>query len=595
MAKNQKKMQMVEDDEIENVGIMQGFMDGIDELMEQIMGGEDSDDDQDMAKLMDRRPDSPEVLMNNLRGDYRSVDARREELADLVGMSAAAETPDDVLALLQPVLAQQGIESLTPSSSLPLMGTMGPPAAAMPPPPMDMAAAGLPAPPVQPGGVGSLPMGMAEGGIVQNFQDGSGEAGVTPAMTFSPEVAAEADRRILDLLAQQPVAVPDLMARTQELTPQYADILGTGDRDAFRAQMLFDIAQAALGYAGNVGPQGQPLVGSPVARLAQATSALPGQIGARTAELRKGEQAARLAALQGAQAERSAAMESNIKLSERQLDLLQEIAKSSRPGKLSAYEEKIQDLMTTFGMPRDEAVKIMNEQVRIDPVSGNLIIRDPISNEAEVVEVDFPEPPPDPTAPGEVDPKDLSFDVGTGTGLFAGIRNLYSSTVGQLPFLPAALETEEAAQRLRLLERDAIRALATSGRVSVQEQNRILATIPNALDFAQNPETAQESLANFVDLMGRIYVGDIKYSNDLSNPKTEREEAASRARAIQSTINTLLKEDASKLYFDTINNVVDGDAGEFGDMTREQLLEVKVADLSGDALSEFLVAIQKFQ
>jgi len=30
-------------------------------------------------------------------------------------------------------------------------------------------------------------------------------------------------------------------------------------------------------------------------------------------------------------------------------------------------------------------------------------------------------------------------------------------------------------------------------------------------------------------------------------------------------------------------------------MTREQLLEVKVADLSGDALSEFLVAIQKFQ
>ena len=591
MAKEQK----VKDDEIENVGIMQGFMDDIEELMEEIAEAEMSGggEDQDMAKLMDRRPDSPEVLMNNLRGDYRSVDARREELADLVGMSAAVETPDDVLALLQPVLAQQGIEALTPSSSLPF-GTMAP-AAAMPPPPMEMAAAGLPAPPVEPGGVGSLPMGMAEGGIVQNFQDGSGEAGVTPAMTFSPEVAAEADRRILDLLAQQPVAVPDLMARTQELTPQYADILGTGDRDAFRAQMLFDIAQAALGYAGNVGPQGQPLVGSPVARLAQATSALPGQIGARTAELRKGEQAARLAALQGAQAERSAAMESNIKLSERQLDLLQEIAKSSRPGKLSAYEEKIQDLMTTFGMPRDEAVKIMNEQVRIDPVSGNLIIRDPISNEAEVVEVDFPEPPPDPTAPGEVDPKDLSFDVGTGTGLFAGIRNLYSSTVGQLPFLPAALETEEAAQRLRLLERDAIRALATSGRVSVQEQNRILATIPNALDFAQNPETAQESLANFVDLMGRIYVGDIKYSNDLSNPKTEREEAASRARAIQSTINTLLKEDASKLYFDTINNVVDGDAGEFGDMTREQLLEVKVADLSGDALSEFLVAIQKFQ
>jgi hypothetical protein len=117
MAKNQKKMQMVEDDEVENVGIMQGFMDDIEELMEEIAEAEMSGgEDQDMAKLMDRRPDSPEVLMNNLRGDYRS---------DLVGMSAAVETPDDVLALLQPVLAQQGIEALTPSSSLPF-GTMAP-------------------------------------------------------------------------------------------------------------------------------------------------------------------------------------------------------------------------------------------------------------------------------------------------------------------------------------------------------------------------------------------------------------------------------------------------------------------------------------
>jgi Asp-tRNA(Asn)/Glu-tRNA(Gln) amidotransferase C subunit len=320
MAKNQKKMQMVEDDEVENVGIMQGFMDDIEELMEEIAEAEMSGgEDQDMAKLMDRRPDSPEVLMNNLRGDYRSIDARREELADLVGMSAAVETPDDVLALLQPVLAQQGIEALTPSSSLPF-GTMAP-AAAMPPPPMEMAAAGLPTPSVDPSGVGSLPMGMAEGGIVQNFQDGSGEAGVTPATgaasltNIDPALIQAARERQLALL-QAPAV--DLMARTAELTPTYQDILGTGDKDAIRAQMLFDIGQAALGFAGNVGPQGQALRGSMAARLAQATSALPGQIGARTAELRKGEQAARLAALQAAQAEKTA-------LSGQQADILKAI------------------------------------------------------------------------------------------------------------------------------------------------------------------------------------------------------------------------------------------------------------------------------
>ncbi len=328
----------VKDDEVENVGIMAGFMDDIEELMEEIAESEMSgNDDQDMSELMDRRPDSPEVLMNNLRGDYRSVDARREELADLVGMSAAVETPDDVLALLQPVLAQQGIEALSPSSSLPF-GTMAP-AAAMPPPPMDMAAAGLPAPPVEPGGVGSLPMGMAEGGIVQNFQDGSGEAGVTPAMTFSPEVIQAAQGSIADLLTQQPSAVPDLAARTKALTPQYSELLGLGDRDSIKAQMLFDIGQAALGFAGNVGPQGQALRGSTAARLAQATSALPGQIGAKAAQIRKEEQAATGTALQAAQAEQSATMAANARLSERQQDLLGEIAKQ-KSSRLLTMEEK---------------------------------------------------------------------------------------------------------------------------------------------------------------------------------------------------------------------------------------------------------------
>ena len=109
MAKNQK-MQMVEDDEVENVGIMDGFMDDIEGLMDEISEAEGMtviDSEEDMSEIMDRRPDSPEILMNNLRGNIRSVDARREELADLVGMREAEETPEGVLTLLQSVLAQQ--------------------------------------------------------------------------------------------------------------------------------------------------------------------------------------------------------------------------------------------------------------------------------------------------------------------------------------------------------------------------------------------------------------------------------------------------------------------------------------------------------
>ena len=108
---------IVADDEIENVGIMDGFMEDIEGLMDEIAEAEGMvavGSEEDMSEIMDRRPDSPEILMNNLRGDYRSVDARREELADLVGFNAASETPDDVLALLHPVLAgqQEGVASL---------------------------------------------------------------------------------------------------------------------------------------------------------------------------------------------------------------------------------------------------------------------------------------------------------------------------------------------------------------------------------------------------------------------------------------------------------------------------------------------------
>jgi hypothetical protein len=109
-----EKLQMVDDDQVENVGIMSGFMDEIDELLEEISGEEQEEgDDADMARMMARTPDSPEILMNNLRGDMRSIDARREELADLVGFREAEDTPEGVLALLQSVLAQQAAAPAT--------------------------------------------------------------------------------------------------------------------------------------------------------------------------------------------------------------------------------------------------------------------------------------------------------------------------------------------------------------------------------------------------------------------------------------------------------------------------------------------------
>jgi hypothetical protein len=230
----------------ENVGIMSGFKDMEEDMpaeMLAVMGIEDEQEDSEedsMAKMMDRSPSSPEILMNNLRGDMRSVDARKEELADLVGYRAAADTPDEVLALLQPVLAQQGAAPAAP------MGAPMP--AGMPPmPPEAVGGVGaLPqaemAPPIE-----GAPLNMANGGIVQRFQEGSDEDGVTPAGTqaqrfYSPEMVSTAQSEILNFLAQRPAQEPSLSAQVALRKPIYQQLIGD-TKDLTQAQILFDIAQ----------------------------------------------------------------------------------------------------------------------------------------------------------------------------------------------------------------------------------------------------------------------------------------------------------------------------------------------------------------
>jgi hypothetical protein len=114
MAKKDMEIE-VEAMPVDNVGIMQGFL----EMMNEDDDEFEEDDEYEAGEMLGRTPDSPEILMNNLRGDMRSIDARRDELADLVGYSAAAETPESVLAMLQPVLAQQGIGAMMPPGMMP--------------------------------------------------------------------------------------------------------------------------------------------------------------------------------------------------------------------------------------------------------------------------------------------------------------------------------------------------------------------------------------------------------------------------------------------------------------------------------------------
>ena len=107
---------------------------------------------------MARTPQNPEILMNTLRGDMRSVDARYMELAQMVGEEAAMETPPEVLAMLMGQMGAQqgGIGALPQGQNMAPPGAQ-PPGAGMPPP--DQMGAPQPAPAMPQGGI-PMPQGM---------------------------------------------------------------------------------------------------------------------------------------------------------------------------------------------------------------------------------------------------------------------------------------------------------------------------------------------------------------------------------------------------------------------------------------------------
>jgi hypothetical protein len=278
--------------DVENVGIMQGFKD------------ESEDEGYETGAMINRMPDSPEILMNNLRGDMRSVDARVEELASLVGEDVAMDTPPEILAMLQPVLAaQSGIGSL-PAGMPPPMGSppSAPVEAAMPAPEMGMMPPEMGMPPQ---GMPE-PINMAEGGFVQSFQAGSDEEGVTPARPSPPVDPYSAQALLQQLQANRDPRA--LRSSYEELMPLYQEALGGGDRSASQAQMLFDIAQAGLNLAAGTDSKGKRVApgASFASSLAAAAQGLPERIGARVGLMEQQEQGTRLAALKGAQEQTSA-------------------------------------------------------------------------------------------------------------------------------------------------------------------------------------------------------------------------------------------------------------------------------------------------
>jgi hypothetical protein len=325
MAKKDMEIEM-EAMPVDNVGIMQGFL----EMMNEDDDEFEEDDEYEAGEMLGRTPDSPEILMNNLRGDMRSIDARRDELADLVGYSAAAETPESVLAMLQPVLAQQGIGAMMPPGPMPPGGIspVGAPNVPnvpnVPNMPSDMM---TPMQPMPAGGIGDMapgamppgppPLQMARGGVVQRFSEGNlvqkanfDSGGGDDADASEGQAALTADSsapldidtlmKIYNASARRMPTLKDVYTEKQKT---YSDVLGGNRGDLSKLGLLTSLAERGFAYAANVDPiTGKPMSGSQLSRLAGAARGLPTEIMKTAAAQKAEDRGIKLAALTAAEA-----------------------------------------------------------------------------------------------------------------------------------------------------------------------------------------------------------------------------------------------------------------------------------------------------
>jgi len=787
-----EKLQMVDDDQVENVGIMSGFMDEIDELLEEISGEEQEEgDDADMARMMARTPDSPEILMNNLRGDMRSVDARREELADLVGFREAEETPEGVLTLLQPILAQQAAPAMPAPMPAPMPQGMPPQMAGMAPPPMPAG----PAPAMA--GIGGLPMdqgmmppGMYQGGPVQNFNQGSGQMGVTPAndafSAYPSDVVEEAQRRVramMDggmvqqynkggavqyfqdgsteeavspvgsyapalrqpavdyltaLMTREQAAVPDLQTAMADEAALY-ETLGLGtDKSANQAQRLFDIGQAAFGYAGNVGADGRPMQGSAAARLSQSLAPLAGKIGARGEAMSKEAQALKLAALKGAQAKISAAQASNAALGESQteaaLKLAQQPKQSARqaeieflrgsgasdeeiierlfPGKTltgsaadiaalkamgktddeitallfgsttsrfaeeraflesldlpggnealaarlglglpadqqptefqvkvkmmedanftpeqildriappnqpspfrekfdmltgtgdyspkdalnllvgdkaTSRDQRIADIMRATGRTRDQVVLDLENELRVDPLTGNFALYDPNANTLTPVVPDWSNvegaDTPRVNAPplSEVDIVPM-LRQGEGVGIKVALADSFNSIVGQV--VPVEFDSERAArERLDAINVSIQEAFTQGSRTPVITLQQIKELLPQGGEAWLRPEDAASKLASTAKYLSQVYADDLRGSKNPALGRKVMQELGARAEAMRNTLQLIVTEETLAQIDSTIST------GKTIEDKYEEMPIGELLDIGGDVVNNMV-------
>jgi hypothetical protein len=201
--------------------------------------------------------ETPKDLMDSIRGNDRSVDERRTELAEFVGEEDAEQTPETVLAMVQPTIMLTERGAMDSGVGELMEGVADVDMETMEGEPTDVG-----------GGVASL-MGVGQP-PVQNFRNGG----------------------IVQKFAKgDPVSFADYVTQGAQI----AESLYPSQDDYFKKMALLNLSNlgvtTGLGLASGRSPSGQPLGGNVVSKVAQIGTEIFPQITKSAMSLAQAKQA----------------------------------------------------------------------------------------------------------------------------------------------------------------------------------------------------------------------------------------------------------------------------------------------------------------
>jgi len=239
-----------------------------------------------------------------------------------------------------------------------------------------------------------------------------------------------------------------------------------------------------------------------------------------------------------------------------------------------------------FGVDESDATKHVDGYIKLstDPL-GNRTLTDTVSGLMDILQpkgstnesqpqgsTNESQPFSEPVAP--VSGSELNFNPGNATGMVATTKNFVSNTAGQFVDALKFEGPEDDAQKISFLERDLVKALSSSSRPPVIEQESIRSMIPQPFEFNQNPDVARNKVASVIDLMKQQYDFDAREVDNPMLPQKDKNELNRRMREIKRTISSFVKPGALSRLFPEVQGGTGQESGKQKEVGGRQYIQL---------------------